>query len=261
MTANLNRKAFSLTEILIVSAIAIVMITYLIDMGVGGQWIIDETSKNIQLQVGIRNVVENMVHDVNSSIIFLNTSNQKMILARYEKAVDDDLFLLNASTINPVFPYYLEGQQTRIQIPALFVEYEYSPEKQNVMRNAKKGVLECTDSENSPYVISHYTVNTAALTEVRKNQLATKVSYMNLKYFGYDDVTGQLRPIGELGGGDMVASKAAMMTIHIIAEDEYPQPNRRTPKMEIFTKAWSYRMIHENKYPEYFGHTDRDLRF
>lgn len=255
------KKGFSLIEILVISSLAIVIVTYLIDMGVGGQRIIDETSKSIQLQVGVRNVVENMVHDVNSTIVFLNTSNKKMIVARYEKAVDDDLFLLNTATSNPVFPYYLEGQQTTINVPALFVEYEYFEDQQNIMRKAKKGVLETTDTDNSPYVISNYAVNTAALEGVRHHQLANKVSYFNLKYYGYDDITGQLRPIGELGGGSMVASKAAMVSIHIVAEDEYQQPNRRTPKMEIFTKAWSYRMIHENKYPEYFGHTDRDLRF
>jgi hypothetical protein len=268
-----RKQGFTIVEILIITALSVLIISQLAGVGFEGSRIMDETTRSITLQTGIRSVLENMVHDINSTMAFLNTSNRKMIVARYDKPIDDDLILLNVNDTYKTFPFYMEGQQTKVQLPALFVEYEFfddsnagtdklkSP-KGTVTRKSKKGILISSDSpENSPYVIDTYEINTGALTDQVHRRLAEKIIYFNLDYYGYDEATGELKSIGELGSSDMVASKAAMVAIHMIAEDPTPQPNRKDPKVEIYTKAWSYKMIQENKYPEYFGHTDRDLRF
>jgi len=264
-----------LIELLVISALLILIIGKLVDIGMSGSRMMDETSKLIQLQNGIRSVLENMVQDVNASVVFLAPKNQQLTLARYLGPVNDDLLLLNMSTTNPAFPYYITGAQTTIKQEVLFVEYQFhdpatgevgvkflSNQPGAISRIAKKGVLDSFDSpEGVPYMIDKFNVNTEALTLVQKRVLAKKVTYFNMDYYGYDELSGQLRTIGELGGEDSVASKVSMMAVHLVAEDPYAQSNRRTPAMEIYTKIWSFRQIMENKYPEYFGHMDRDLRF
>lgn len=261
------QRGFSLTEIIFIAGILMLIVSAVVNIGVRGQALVDETSKTINLQNGVRAVLENMVQDINSAIVFLNASNKKMILARFDSEVNNDLFVAN--TANPVFPYYVEGQMTTISQPALFVEYEYfeTPGTNNlksaageIAKKAKKGILQSMDSpDNSPYMLDRYTPTN--LTAVSERRLADNVSFFNLNYYGYDPGTGQLKSIGELGGSDRLNWNAAMVAIHIIAEDPYEQENRIDPKVEIVTKAWSLKAIYDNKYDEYFGHLDRDLRF
>jgi len=270
-----NNRGVTLVEILMISALLVLIVGKLIDIGMSGSRIMDESSKLIQLQNGIRAVVENMVQDVNASVVFLNPSNQQLTLARYLGPVNDDLLLLNMSTVNPTYPYYMTGTQTTVKQEVLFVEYQFHDPQTGevgiqflankpgaISRIAKKGVLDAFDSpEGTPYMIDKYAVNKDALTPVQKRVLAEKVTYFNMDYYGYDETSGQLRSVGELGGGDSVAAKVSMVAVHLVAEDPYAQQNRRTPSMELYTKIWSFRQIMENKYPEYFGHMDTDLRF
>jgi len=92
-------------------------------------------------------------------------------------------------------------------------------------------------------------------------RLAEKVTYFKLDYYGYDPVSGQLNSIGELGGSDGMQWNVSMVAVHMMAEDPYERENQITPQVEIYTKIWSYKAIYDNKYAEYFGHLDRDLRF
>jgi hypothetical protein len=272
---NTKSKGMTLVEILVISGLLVLIVGKLIDIGTQGSKIMDETSKLIRLQNGVRAVLENMVQDVNATVAFLSPRNKQLTLARYLGPVDSDLLLLNMSSTNPAFPYYMEGVQTTIKQNVLFVEYQFhDPETGEVgieflankpggiSRIAKKGVLDALDSpEGTPYFIDQYSVNKAALTLESKKVLAEKVKVFNLEYYGYEDETGALVSLGELGTDPSVSARVAMVAVHIVAEDPYAQPNRRTPVMEIHTKIFSFRHIQENKYPEYFGHTDRDLRF
>jgi len=264
----------TLVEILMISGLLVLILSQVISLGTEGQYIMDESSKMIQLQNGIRAVLENMVQDVNAAVAFVSPQNQQMTVARYKGPVDDDLFALNLSTSNITFPYYLEGGATVVKHPVLFVEYQVSnPDNTNqnslvggtegrVSRVAKEGVLEAFDSpEGMPYFIDQYNVNLEALTLVAKRVLAEKVSKFQMEYYGYNDQTGQLMSAGEVGTDAGSNALIAMVHVHIAAEDPYERETRRTPTMEIATKIWSYRHIMENKYPEYFGHLDRDLRF
>lgn len=270
-----NHRGVTLVEILVISGLLILIIGKLIDIGMSGSRIMDESSKLIRLQNGIRAVVENMIQDVNASIVFLNPSNQQLTLARYMGPVDDDLVLLNMTSSNPEFPYFVQEAQTKVLQKVLFVEYQFHDPASGtvniqflqdkpgaISRIAKEGVLEAFDSpEGAPYVIDKYTVNKEALTTLQKRVLAEKVTYFNMDYYGYDADSGQLRTVGELGGGDSVAARVAMVALHMKAEDPYEQENRLDPNMELYTKIWSFRQIMNNKYPEYFGHMDEDLRF
>jgi type II secretory pathway pseudopilin PulG len=267
LNRNYHQKGFSLVEILFIAGLLVLIASAVINIGVRGQVLVDETSKSISLQNGVRAVLENMVQDVNAAIVFLNASNKKMILARYDSEINNDLFVANNA--NPVFPYYVEGTMTTISQPALFVEYEYfeAPGTNNlkssigeIAKKAKRGILQSMDSpDNSPYILDRY--QPTNLVEVMERRLAEKVSFFNLNYFGYDPATGELRSIGELAGSDRLNWNAAMVSVHILAEDPYDQTGRVDPKIEIFTKMWSYKAIYDNKYDEYFGHLDKDLRF
>ena len=270
----ISRRGVTLAEMLIIVGLVMLIVTQLIDIGMSGSRIMDRTSKEIQLQNGIRAVLENLVQDMNAAVAVVSPQDQQVTLARYAGPVDEELFALNLSTVNPAFPYYIDGAPTTIFRKVLFTEYQVSnPDNTNqvslirgkeglISRVAKEGVLEAADADAGvPGFIDTYNVNTAALELVSKKVLARKVTLFQLKYYGYDDQTGQLKSIGELGSEASANALISMLHVHIAAEDPYARETEITPVVEIATKIWSYRHIMENKYPEYFGHTDRDLRF
>ena len=67
-----NRLGMTLVEILVISGLLILIISKIIDIGLSGQEIMDESSKLISLQNGVRAVLENMVQDINASMAIVN---------------------------------------------------------------------------------------------------------------------------------------------------------------------------------------------
>ena len=268
-----NRLGMTLVEILVISGLLMLIVSKIIDIGVSGQEIMDESSKLISLQNGVRAVLENMVQDINSSMAIVNPSETQLTLARYKGPVDDELIALNTSDVNPAFPYYMDGQRTGVFYPVLFVEYQINdpsnPNQISLIRNrkgsisrvAKSGTLKAEDSpQGAPYFIDYYEA-VGDLTLKSKKVLADKVTKFNLNYYAYDAINGQLKSIGEIGTAAENNERISMVSVHLAAEDPYKRETRRTPSVEIATKIWSFRKIQENKYSEYFGHTDRDLTF
>tara|TARA_Y100000589_G_C27084901_1_gene601296 strand:- start:129 stop:941 length:813 start_codon:yes stop_codon:yes gene_type:complete len=268
-----NRLGMTIVEILVVSGLLMLIIAKIIDIGVSGQEIMDESSKLISLQNGVRAVLENMVQDINSSMAIVNPGETQLTLARFKGAVDDELIAMNTSDVNPAFPYFMDGQRTGVFYPVLFVEYQISdPSNPNLIsliqgregaisRVAKTGTLKAEDSpEGVPYFIDYYEA-VGDLTLKSKKVLANKVTKLGLDYYAYDQINGQIKPVGDLGTAAQNNERISMVHVHLAAEDPYERKNRRTPSVEIATKIWSFRKIQENKYSEYFGHTDRDLTF
>lgn len=268
-----KRLGMTLIEILVITALMTLIVSKLIDIGLSGQEIMDESSKLISLQNGIRAVLENMVQDVNACMAITGPMDTGMTLARFKGPVDDELIAMNTSDVNPAFPYYMDGMQTSVFWPVLYVQYKSSiPPSQPtsgilqntqgyIARIAKKGTLQAVDSPNgTPYFIDFFQP-TGDMTLVSKKVLATKAKTMNFDYYGYDIVSGQLKTIGEIGAAAENNERISMVHVHLAAEDPYAQERRRTPSVEISTKIWSFRKIQENIYNEYFGHTDRDLTF
>ena len=73
-----NRLGMTLVEILVISGLLMLIISKIIDIGLSGQEIMDESSKLISLQNGVRAVLENMVQDVNSSMAIVNASENQL---------------------------------------------------------------------------------------------------------------------------------------------------------------------------------------
>ena len=269
-----NRLGMTLVEILVISGLLVLIVSKIIDIGLSGQEIMDESSKLISLQNGVRAVLENMVQDINASMAIVNPGETQLTLARYKGAVDDELIALNTSDVNPAFPYYMDGQRTGVFYPVLFVEYQINdPNNANlisILRNregsisrvAKTGTLKAEDSpEGAPYFIDYYQA-VGDLTLKSKKILADKVNKFNLDYYAYDPINGQLKTIADVGTAAENNERISMVSVHLGAEDDRDaRSNRRTPSVEIATKIWSFKKIQENKYSEYFGHTDRDLTF
>ncbi|PCJ20365.1 MAG: hypothetical protein COB02_04845 [Candidatus Cloacimonadota bacterium] len=268
-----KNKAFTLIEILLMTSLLILIVLQIWNMQSKFLRIQDYDSKLIGLQNGVRNVVENMVQDINASIAFLNVSNDKMILARFKSAVNDDFIAVNGADV--VFPYYMDQQPTSIFTPCLFVEYKLegggqiglisqngSNKNATIVRKVKEGQLKSEDTGGEDYILDTFSIHAGASDVGVPKVMAKKVSVFQLDYYGYDDQTGQLVTIGAFGDDKMAAAKAAMVAVHIAAEDPYADANlNKTPKMEIYTKIWSQKMVSENQYPQYFGHFDRDLKF
>ncbi|MCJ8344488.1 hypothetical protein MJH12_03025 [bacterium] len=268
-----KKKAFTLVEILLMSSLMIMICIQIWNMQSRFLRIQDYDSKLIGLQNGVRNVVENMIQDVNSAIVFLNVSNDKMILARFKSAVNSDFIAVNG--LDVVFPYNMDQQQTDIFVPCLFVEYKLEGGKElsligknsanknaKIIRKVKDGQLKMSDTGGEDYVIDTFAIAPGSSDLGPPKVMAQKVTTFQLDYFGYDEETGQLVSIGSFGDDAMAAAKAAMVAVHIAAEDPYADPNlNQTPRMEIYTKIWSQKMVSENQYPQYFGHFDRDLKF
>lgn len=269
-----RRLGMTIVELLVITGLVMLIVSKLIDLGVSGHEIMDESSKLISLQNGIRSVLENMVQDVNSSLAIVGPMDHEMIIARFKGPVDDELIAMNTSDVNVAFPYYMDGQRTDVFWPVLFVHYKSSIKDQKtdsagildgtegfIARIAKTGTLQAVDSPNGqPYFIDFYQ-KTGDETLISRKVIAKKATNMSFEYYGYDPVNGQLKGISSLGSASENNERISMVHVHLAAEDPYAQERRRTPAVEISTKIWSFRKIQENKYSEYFGHTDRDLTY
>ena len=154
-----RRLGMTIVELLVITGLVMLIVSKLIDLGVSGHEIMDESSKLISLQNGIRSVLENMVQDVNSSLAIVGPMDHEMIIARFKGPVDDELIAMNTSDVNVAFPYYMDGQRTDVFWPVLFVHYKSSIKDQktdsagildgtegSIARIAKTGTLQAVDS-------------------------------------------------------------------------------------------------------------------
>lgn len=260
----MNKHGVTLIEVLLMTALGLGLMSVAYGMLKKSNALMDSTGHSIDLQVGVRNLLENMVRDVGACHQVLQPAGdpeKSLVVIKY--ATDEVQPRLDRNP-DKAFPFVSSaGATTQQKMDALRVTFTWDPAKRTVRRREESGEFVSETEAATPAILSKFTFNPAKLESDR--ELATSVETLSLTYVGYDPQTGDLRKVGSGGLG---FEKTACVAVRINAQFDdglytaAPGPNGRTlPKIEIFTKIWSMKRRSDETYKEYFSSTDEDLRW
>lgn len=260
----MRNRGVSLIEVLLMTALALGLMSVAYGMLKKSNALMDSTGHSIDLQVGVRNLLENMVRDMGACHQVMQPAGdpaRSLVLIKY--ATDEVQPRLDKNP-DRAFPFVSSaGATTSQKMEALRVSFVWDSAKRTVRRREEAGELVSETEAATPAFLSRFTFNPTRLESDR--ELATSVETLSLTYVGYDPQSGDLRRVGP---GALSFEKTACVAVRINAQFDdglysaAPGPNGRTlPKIEIFTKIWSMKRRSDETYKEYFSSTDEDLRW
>lgn len=260
----MNRRAVTLVEALLITSVSLGLMAVAYGMLKKSSAQMDNTDKLIGLQVGVRNLLENMVRDVGACHQILQPQGdpeKSLVLVKY---ASDEVQPRLDKNPDKAFPFVSSmADTTKQKMDLVRVTYTWDPAKHTVNRKEEPGELVSESESSSAFTLTRFTFTPSKVDPGR--DLAASVETLALTYVGYDPQTGQFRKVG---AGGLPFEKTACVAVRINAQyDEglyavQSGPNGRTmPKIEIFTKIWSMKRRSDETYKEYFSSTDEDLRW
>lgn len=259
-----RRRGATLIETILMTTLGLGLMTVAYGLLKKSNSMMDSTGHTIDLQVGVRNLLENMVRDVGSChqvVAPQGTPVPSLVLIKY--ATDEVQPRLDRNP-DKAFPFVSSaGPTTQQKMDALRVTYTWDQAKRIVKRKEESGEFLSESEAATPGTLTRFTFNPVKVESDR--ELATSVETLALTYVGYDPQTGHFRKVG---AGGLPFEKTACIAVRINAQfDEglyagnAPATGRTLPKIEIFTKIWSMKRRSDETYKEYFSSTDEDLRW
>jgi hypothetical protein len=255
----MTRRGVTLIETLLMTALGLGLMGFAYNMMRKSASLTDAASHTIDLQVGVRNLLENMVRDVAACQQILNPGAQPSRTLMMVKPFNDEIEKRLQLNADKAFPFISTAQPTtRQQMEALRITYTWDPAVKNkpVRRKEELGTFIAESTQASPAVLSQFTFQNP--TVVSDRELAGSVETFAITYVGYDPITGHLIPIVP-----PAYEKTACLAVRINSQfDEgLYQGRSNMPKIEIMTKIWSMKRRSDEMYKEYFSSTDEDLRW
>lgn len=214
----MRRSGVSMVEFLMFTAMSLMLIGYGWDLLRSGSVVGSTTFEGLNLQAGVRNLVENLVKDVNASV-FIKEPNgltslpsNKVVLWVFSDAKEDvDLGMVEPGErinfnnggydsgsltggINP-YPFTHQGHETRWHLPVLEVTYEWNSGSERVTRTAVPGDLWMEAGEGMSFVekYSFHAMGSPSHSAV----LSEHIQSFEIFPFGYDET--DLDPETKLG--------------------------------------------------------------
>ena len=102
------RKGFSLAEIMLFSALAILIAGVAMNFYIKGVGLTDETYKAVMVQQDVRAVVEYIVRDMNSGYWVLNPADgheHNLVIIKFASANSENRLIKNLTSGEPHFDY------------------------------------------------------------------------------------------------------------------------------------------------------------
>lgn len=219
----------------------------------------DETTRSLELQTGARNLLENLVEDVNSAHVFMEppgSTTASVAILKYLSPDAKDRPKLNP---RPTFPFAeTEGQTADVQ-PVLRTTYTFDEAKKEVTRVVEKATLSSADEETSRGFLTKLELKDTS--KVYEKVVATSVAQFSVTHCGYT-TSGEPVPVEELS--EPKYQKTSFLLVRfktVFDEGLYSTGTRRTPTVELATKIWSYKRLSDQVYREYFSSADEDARY
>jgi hypothetical protein len=216
------RQGVSLLEFVVFSALSLALIGYGWDLLRSGSIIGSNSYQGIALQAGVRNLMENMVKDVNASVFIkepnglTTTPATKVVVWIFSDAKESaDKGMVKPGErinfnnggpdsgsltggINP-YPFAHAGNPTRWHLPVLEVTYEWDASAQIVTREAAPGDL-WMEAEDGTSFFQDYSFHPLGGASIKK-VLSENISEFEVYPFGYDETNidsvtqmGSLKP-------------------------------------------------------------------
>ncbi len=267
-------QGVSLIETLVVMVIAIILLIIIYSFLTKSTQIADHSGKSIQLQQGARNLLENMVRDINAAHMWADAQPNTFTVLKYQFDKPEVVAAENVAKGHITYPFYKDGSVTKARVPVFKCSYLWKKEQEVVLRKITKGVLvmatPATGLANENILkYSDYSFveqQPVAGEPAAGRVVATNVKKFDLTYFGYDDMAdGLLKEASQVTAleAERKIARVAMVLVHFQAlfdEGSYADKVRQ-PKIEVMTKIWSYKRINDHVYKEYFSSLDEDTRF
>lgn len=264
----------NLIETLLVTVIALVMLIVIYRMLTRGMELADSSSRAIALQQGARNLVENMVRDVNACHMFADAYEDRFTVLKYQYDNPELNAAENLSRGNLTWPFFTSNAVTQSRLPVYKCAYKYFADRGVVMRKIRKGVLVSKTAAAGAigenllrYVDFAFEDQGAPRGEPDEGRiLAKNVKKFKLTFFGYDDEgDGQLKEAASLTARTLERKigKVCMVLLNfqaVFSEGLY-KDTLKQPEIELMTKVWSYKGINDHVYQEYFSSMDVDTRY
>lgn len=213
----MQRRGVSLMEFLVFASLSLMLIGYGWDLVTSGSRVGSTTYEGINLQAGVRNLMENLVKDVNASV-FIKEPNgltslpsNKIVLWVFSDAKDDSTGMVQpgerinfnnggydsgslSGGVNP-YPFTHQGHPTRWHLPVLEVTYEWDSGSERVTRTAVPGDLWMEASEGMVFVedYSFHAIGSTSQVKV----LSEHVQVFEIFPFGYDET--DIDPVTQMG--------------------------------------------------------------
>ncbi|MBI4872229.1 MAG: hypothetical protein HY814_11755 [Candidatus Riflebacteria bacterium] len=268
------RRGVSLIEAILFAVIALVLLIVIYRFLTTGMELADESSKAIALQQGARNLVENMVRDVNACHMFAEAYEDRFTVLKYQ--YEDPKFAVaeNVGRGNLTWPFYTNDAVTVSRLPVFKCAYKFFPDKGTVMRKIRKGILVSKTPAAGGVGDNMLRLSEFSFEDqggppgepAEGRVLARKVKKFKLAFFGYDDLgDGSLKEATQLTANSLERkiAKICMVVLNFQAtfEEGLYKDKLKSPEIELMTKIWSYKGINDHVYKEYFGSQDVDVRY
>lgn len=256
----------SLTEVLVFATLALFVIMGVFRFLHRSVSLTEEASESIGLQVGARNLLENMVRDVNAAQIFGLCEPTRVILFKGRKHVARQRIDLNDGRGgNKDYPFFAGSGSTRAKTYVTQVTYEWSASGKQVVRIVRDGVLTLSTASGGVEIEG---LSFSPTAPERRKVLAEHVDLFDLRYFGYSLDRPRRLVSFKVGkedarflGADRSERHVAMVCVHFKARYDFAATQFKDREVEIKTKIWSYKLTNDARYEAFFSSTDLDTRY
>jgi hypothetical protein len=281
----LRRRGTSLVETMIFFLIAIVVIGMAWQILFGGVRIGRTAVEGVALQQGIRNLMENMVRDVNGAYMIAQPNGsspfpeeEEVILYLHrteqppQRGVQDPRE--RAEINGPLYPFASVQGETSYSLPVWMVRYRL--ERNGVIRRFVDGGRLVSNSDlASGGIVSSFGFQPFTGQGSRGSRsgqvMARNVEFFRTYPFGYD-ITNlhpqllipMLTPTQDLPGSGERYNLTSMLTVSVKANyhpEVQDQLRAQDSSMRMVTKIWCYPRVYELLYSPYFSSVDEDLRY
>lgn len=254
-----NPAGFSLTEALLFAVLALLVFGAVYHVLMRSVSMTDETTRSLELQTGARNLLENLVADVNSAHLFLDppdSTTSSLCIIKYQTPDAQDRVKLNTRA---GYPFQEADADTEDLIEALKTTYRFLPDTKEVVRVVEKGQLASIDEDGSRGLFTKFEFRNAEKTY--EKVLATSVASFRLTHVGYNP-QGAPIPVEQLPKPCYPKTVFLLVRLRTVFDEGlYAGGARRTPTVDIATKIWSYKRLSDVMYGQYFSSADEDARF
>ena len=232
--ASRTKRGFTLTEMGIATALASIVLIVLWYMFHRGVSIQDATSKSIEIQIGARAFLENLVRDVNQGHRFMvvpsgdgeafSGEGLQICVIRYRgtnarERVDKNIggILVGQKLQTYPFLYVKSGigdggieayvsndeNKTKHVTPCYRCIYTWDKAKMTITRTFEEGFLEERNHQKDPFHLSDLTFRAAGEDKKVKKELASDVKELKVKHLTYRQPK-ERRTEGVPGDGNLV---------------------------------------------------------
>lgn len=225
----------------------------------------DASSQSVQLQVGVRNLLQNLTADLARAHQLLSPESGPMAnnisLALYADVSAQTRLTLNTSQ---AYPFSDTSGSTQQKIDVTRVDYIYDPQAQTIIRRAREGILLQTVDGGDIRFLNSFTFQPQG-NQAGERQMATSVQAFDIRYVGYHPNDGSLVYTEAPSSGPTAfgVERTACLVVHLSAiydEGSYGGDDS-SPRIEVMTKLWTMKRLNDEMYKEYFSSADEDLRF